>query len=89
MRLTPRASADVVDGVIATTDGPALKVKVRAVPEKGAANRALEKVLAAWLGIPKSTVGLVKGQKSRLKTVHISGDAKEQENRLRARIKRE
>jgi len=51
-----------------------LAVRVRAVPEKGAANRALETVIARWLDVPASTVSVAAGGKSRLKTVSVAGD---------------
>ena len=44
------------------------------MPEKGAANAALEKLLASSLGLPKSAVSVVAGATSRLKTVRLSGD---------------
>jgi uncharacterized protein YggU (UPF0235/DUF167 family) len=50
-----------------------LGVEVRAVPEKGAANAALEACLAKALGIAKSRVGVAAGTTSRLKTVRIEG----------------
>lgn len=43
-------------------DGRAhLAARVRAVPEKGAANAALEKILASWLGIARSDVAVIAG----------------------------
>lgn len=74
VRLTPKASRDAIEGVEETADGPALKARVRAVPEDGAANAAVEKLLAAWLGVPKSAVTLVSGGKSRVKMLAVSGD---------------
>ena len=48
MRLTPNGGRDAVDGLEAAADGEEyLKVRVRAVPEKGKANQAL---LAAKAG---------------------------------------
>jgi len=76
VRLTPKAAADRVDGVETASDGrPHLKARVRAVPEKGAANKALEKLVAAWLGGPASTVAGTAGATARLKTVRVSGNA--------------
>jgi uncharacterized protein YggU (UPF0235/DUF167 family) len=43
------------------------------VPEKGAANSALERLLADCLNLPKSAVSVVAGATSRLKTVRLSG----------------
>jgi len=74
VRLTPKASRDAIEGVEATAGGPALKARVRAVPEDGAANVALERLLAEWLGVSRSSVALVSGGKSRVKTLGITGD---------------
>jgi uncharacterized protein YggU (UPF0235/DUF167 family) len=52
-----------------------LKARVRAVPEAGRANDALETLIAKWLGVPPSTVTVAHGGKSRLKQVAIGGDA--------------
>jgi uncharacterized protein YggU (UPF0235/DUF167 family) len=78
VRLTPKSSADAIEGVGTAADGSAyLAVRVRAVPEKGSANAALEKLLANSLGLPKSAVRVVAGATSRLKTVRLSGNASE------------
>jgi uncharacterized protein YggU (UPF0235/DUF167 family) len=75
VRLTPKSSADTVAGVGVSADGSRhLKARVRAVPEKGAANAALETLIANWLGRARRDVKLVAGGTSRLKTVRISGD---------------
>lgn len=74
MRLTPRAARDAIDGVEQAADGSSrLKVRVRAVPERGKANAALEEVLAKGLRIPASRVSVIAGGTSRLKTVHVAG----------------
>ena len=75
VRLTPKAARDAVEGCGSSADGAVhLKARVRAVPEKGKANAALEKLVARWLGVPASTVSVTAGGTSRLKTVTISGD---------------
>lgn len=75
VRLTPKSAKDAVEGVEATEDGRAhLKARVRAVPEDGKANAALEKLLAKWLGIAARDVSIGAGATSRLKQVKISGD---------------
>lgn len=48
-----------------------LKLRVRAVPEKGKANKATELLLAKTLGVPKSAVRVVTGETSRIKGVDI------------------
>ncbi|MBO6717325.1 MAG: DUF167 domain-containing protein [Rhizobiaceae bacterium] len=76
VRLTPRAAADVIEGIGYGADGRAyLAARVRAVPEQGAANAALQALLAKQLGLPKRAITLVAGHTSRLKAVRIEGDA--------------
>ncbi len=48
-----------------------LKVSVTAAPERGKANKALCRFLAAELGLSKSQVHVLSGQNSRLKEVLI------------------
>jgi uncharacterized protein YggU (UPF0235/DUF167 family) len=56
-------------------DGSAvLRVRVKAVPDKGKANAAVIAVLAKALDVPKSAVTLISGETARLKTVEIEGD---------------
>ncbi|MFD1982297.1 DUF167 family protein [Mesorhizobium newzealandense] len=75
VRLTPRAALDRLEGVETAADGRShLKARVRAVPENGAANKALEKLIAKALGVPASAVSIVAGGTARLKTVRIVGD---------------
>ena len=83
-RLTPKSSKDAVDGLETTAEGPAFKARVRAVPEDGAANAALEKLVAGWLDVPKSSVHLVSGAKSRVKSCAVEGDPGVIEGRLAA-----
>lgn len=52
--------------------GDLLKVKVRAAPEKGRANAAVEALLAKRLALPPSSVKIVAGFGSPLKTVEIA-----------------
>ena len=75
VRLTPKAALDRIDGVETAADGRShLKARVRAVPESGAANQALERMMAKALGVPSSSVAVVAGGTSRLKTLRILGD---------------
>jgi uncharacterized protein YggU (UPF0235/DUF167 family) len=85
-RVTPKGGRDSVDGLVETAQGQALKVRVRAVTEDGAANAALEKVVARWLGVAGGRVRVVRGHKSRVKMLGISGAPAEIEALLAARV---
>ena len=74
VRLTPRAAADRVEGWETDPAGrPVLRVRVRAAPVEGAANAALEALLARTLGVAAARVRVARGGQSRLKAVEIEG----------------
>jgi uncharacterized protein YggU (UPF0235/DUF167 family) len=75
LRLTPKGGRDALDGVAALADGRlVLQARVRAAPDKGAANAAVEAVLARAVGVPRSAVTLVSGHTARLKSLRVDGD---------------
>lgn len=75
VRLTPNAALDTVDDIIEDAEGKILlKARVRAVPEKGKANKALIKLLAKQWRLPASSFELLSGETSRIKIIRISGD---------------
>jgi uncharacterized protein len=86
VRVTPKSGRDSVDGLVETAQGQALKVRVRAVAEDGAANAAAEKVVAQWLGVAAGRVTVVRGHKSRVKMLGISGAPAEIEAAVAARL---
>ena len=78
VRVQPKASSSrmtVVDGRI--------KVYVTAAPEKGRANKAVIEVLARELGVPRRTISLKSGERSRTKLIEVKVlDPSEIERRL-------
>ena len=69
VRVQPRASKDEICG----WDQGVLKVRVTAPPEKGAANEACRRLVAAWLGVAPSRVVLLRGHRQRDKLLEIEG----------------
>jgi uncharacterized protein (TIGR00251 family) len=69
VRVIPRAGRSGIAGV---RDG-ALLVKLAAAPVDGAANAELIAVLAEALGLPKRSVEIVSGERSRSKRVRVAG----------------
>lgn len=88
VRLTPKSSLDAIEGLETTAEGPALKARVRALPSEGEANKAVERVLADWLGVPKSCVTVAAGGKSRLKSLKVTGEVQGLRERLKAGLSR-
>lgn len=86
VRVSPKASRDGIDGLADTPEGPAVKVRVRAVPADGEANSAVEAVVAEWLGLPGRQVAVAKGHKSRVKMLEISGEPSVLERLVMARL---
>ena len=85
VRLTPRGGRDALEGPEVLGDGEAvLKARVRAAPEKGLANAALEKLIAAALGVPKSSVSVSAGGTGRTKTVRVAASAEQLRAKLHA-----
>jgi len=62
----PGASADSI-----TVSGHILRIQVREKPERGAANKAVLKLVAREFGVNTEQVRIVKGVKSRRKVITI------------------
>lgn len=76
LRVTPNAGRDGIDGAETRDDGSTvLRVRVRAVPDKGKANAAVIALLAKTMRLAKSDFTIVGGETSRHKTLSIRGDA--------------
>lgn len=74
IKVVPGSSRDVIAGWL----GDVLKVRVRAKPEQGKANAAVEKMLAKALGLPKQSVKITAGKTASRKTVEFEGLTLEQ-----------
>jgi uncharacterized protein YggU (UPF0235/DUF167 family) len=73
--VTPNAGRDAIEGVELRDDGTAvLRIRVKAVPDKGKANAAVVALLAKALGVPKSALSVTSGETARLKTIGVTGD---------------
>lgn len=68
VKVVPGASRDAIAGWL----GEALKVRVRAAPERGKANAAVEALVARALRVPRRSVRVASGQTSPHKVLEIS-----------------
>uniref|UniRef100_B8HWP3 UPF0235 protein Cyan7425_4156 n=1 Tax=Cyanothece sp. (strain PCC 7425 / ATCC 29141) TaxID=395961 RepID=B8HWP3_CYAP4 len=69
VKVVPSSSRDLVVGWL----GEALKVKVKAPPEKGKANAAVIALLATHLGIDQTCIEVLSGHTSAAKVLSIEG----------------
>ena len=67
VHVTTSAHISKVDGV---KDGK-LRVRLRAIPEKGKANKALIELLASHFSVAKSLIEIVSGSTSRNKRIRL------------------
>lgn len=75
LRVTPNAAADRIEGAETRDDGTVvLRVRVRAVPDRGKANAAVVALLAKALDVARGAVSLVSGETARQKTLRVAGD---------------
>ena len=84
MKVQPKARRPGVQGVMASADGPRLRIGVSEAAEDGKANRAACLTLAQALGISPSAVTVAVGASNRQKVMHVSGDPTELAARLAA-----
>ena len=71
--MIPRAAKS---GIAGTRDG-ALLVRLNSPPVEGAANSELIQVISDALGVPKRSIAIVSGQRSRLKRIRVEGVTEE------------
>jgi uncharacterized protein YggU (UPF0235/DUF167 family) len=75
LRVTPRGRRDEIDGLETLANGRiVVKMRVRAIAEGGAANRAVVETLAKALAVPRAKVRVLSGATSRLKQIAVDGD---------------
>ena len=79
----PRSSRNQVVGL----HGNALKVKIKAPPVEGAANKMCIAVLAKALNVPKSAIELVSGKTARTKRLLIKIAGNDDADKEATRIK--
>lgn len=69
MHVVPRAATSALAG----RHGDALKIRIAAPPQDGAANDELVRFLSSRLNVPRSAIAITAGASGRRKTVSIAG----------------
>ena len=87
VRVTPNASRNAIEGVETRPGaGAQLRVRVRALADKGRANTAVIALLAEALNLPASILNLVSGATARDKIIEIDGDSEQLQRALVALV---
>lgn len=71
VRVTPKAAANRIVPETGEDGAPLLRVYVTCAPEDGKANREVIRLLAKALGVAKSDLELVSGDKNRNKRIRV------------------
>jgi len=82
VHIQPGAAKSEISGL----HGDALKIRIHARPVEGAANMALTEFMATCLGVPRKAVKILRGEKSRRKSVWVAIQAEEVERRLMGKM---
>lgn len=72
MKIFISAKPNAKENSVEKLDAAHFKVKVKSAPQDGKANQAIIEVLADYLGVPKSSLTLLKGQTSKNKILELS-----------------
>ncbi|MFK8036290.1 MAG: DUF167 domain-containing protein [Hyphomicrobiales bacterium] len=71
IRVTPKASANRIKVETLADGSTFIRVYVTTVPEAGKANQAVLKLLAKEMGVPKSSLSIVRGETDRNKLIKL------------------
>lgn len=74
VHVTPKSGRDEVVGFEDGPQGNVLKIRITAPPADGKANKAVCKLIAAELGVPKTAVDVASGASSRYKRIAVDAD---------------
>jgi hypothetical protein len=76
-RIAVKVAAGAANSAISGWRDQCLRVRLSTAPERGKANAALVALLAQALGLSKSAISIVRGQKSAHKTLEVTGLSRE------------
>jgi len=71
VRVTPNAGENSIGMPDDNRPGAVLLIRVTATPENGKANAAVLKLLSKALGLPRTSLAIIRGGNSRIKVITI------------------
>lgn len=72
IKVIPKSPKNEITEIMEDSDGDqTIKIRIKAVPEKGKANAELIKFLSKELGIPRENISIISGKSDQLKLIKI------------------
>lgn len=72
IKVLPKSPKNEVVEILEDADGEkTIKIRIKAIPEKGKANAELIKFLSKELGVPRDKISIISGKTEQLKLVKI------------------
>jgi uncharacterized protein YggU (UPF0235/DUF167 family) len=81
-KVVPKSKINLIEQAIVDNGELSMVIRVTAIPDKGAANSAVIKLLAKFLDINQSSVDLIKGYKCRNKVFRVTNVRQEFLNKI-------
>lgn len=72
IKVIPKSEKNCISEIIEDEEGQTIKIRIKAVPEKGKANKELIKFLSKEFSIPKQNIEIISGKTSQLKLLKIT-----------------
>lgn len=73
IKVLPKSPKNEVVEILEDADGEkTIKIRIKAVPEKGKANAELIKFLSKELSVPRDKISIISGKTEQLKLIKIS-----------------
>lgn len=72
IKVIPKSAKNEITDIMEGPDGPTVKIRIKAAPEKGKANQELIKFLAKELDTPKDSIRIISGKTDQLKLLKIT-----------------
>mgnify|MGYP001615021312 FL=1 len=72
IKVIPKAEKTCISEIIEDEDGQTIKIRIKAPPEGGKANKELLKFLSKEFSLPKQNIEIISGKTSQLKLLKIT-----------------
>lgn len=72
IKVIPKSEKNCISEIIEDEEGQTIKIRIKAVPEKGKANKELINFLSREFSIPKQNIEIISGASSPLKLLKIT-----------------